>query len=186
MNRYLSGFLHALVLGLVGAGVVHIVVLFLLPGMSPRDAWSQLGGTSDLYSFSTYEAQSPVAAAAGVADPYFRAMVCRFDLTDGYVHVFRGGKVPYWSASVYDRRGRNLFSFNDRMARHGVLDLVVVTPAQLIDIRKSPPPELETAVFVEAPIDEGMVVVRAFQPDATWQREISTYIDALTCTPQST
>lgn len=177
-------FLHAIVLGLVGAGIVHIVVLLLMPLMSPRDAWTRFEAQADLYAFADYSAQSAAAAPAGVADPFFRSVVCRFDLTDGFVHVFREGKIPFWSASIYDRSGQNVFSLNDRTAKAGVLDVVVVTPAQLVDIRKSPPPELESSVFVEAPIDQGMVVVRAFRPDATWDGEIARYLGAIACTPQ--
>lgn len=177
-------FLHATVLGLVGAGIVHIVVLLMMPLMSPRDAWTKSESETDLYSFAGYSAQSAAAASAGVADPFFRSVVCRFDLTDGFVHVFREGRIPFWSASVYDRSGQNVFSLNDRTAKSGVLDVVVVTPAQLVDIRKSPPPELESSVFVEAPIDQGMVVVRAFQPDDTWNVEVERYLSAIACTPQ--
>jgi len=32
---------HAVLLGLVGAGIVHIVVLLLVPEFSERDAWSR-------------------------------------------------------------------------------------------------------------------------------------------------
>lgn len=176
-------FLHAIILGLVGAGIVHIVVLLLMPLMSPRDAWTRLEAQDDLYTFSPYTAQSAASASAGVADPFFKSMACRFDLTDGFVHVFRQGSVPYWSASVYDRSGQNVFSLNDRTSKGGVLDVVVVTPAQLVDIRKSPPPELENSIFVEAPIDQGMVVVRAFRPDATWDGEIERYLGAISCSP---
>lgn len=176
-------FLHATLLGLVGAGIVHIVVLFLMPLMSPRDAWTRFEAQSDLYSFAAYAAQSPAAAPAGVADPYFKSVVCRFDLTDGFVHVSREGRIPYWSASIYDRSGQNVFSLNDRSAKSGVLDIVVVTPAQLVDIRKAPPPELENSVFVEAPIDEGMIVVRAFQPDPTWEKAVAGYLAAISCAP---
>lgn len=177
-------FLHAALLGIVGAGIVHVVMLFLLPGMSPRDAWSRLDESGDLYRFSAYAAASPAAAPAGVSDPFFKAAVCRFDLNDGYLHVLREGRAPFWSASIYDRNGLNIYSLNDGMAKDGVLDLAVVTPAQLVDIRKSPPQELEKSVFVEAPIDEGMVVVRAFQPDQTWEREIADYLGAIACTAQ--
>jgi uncharacterized membrane protein len=174
-----------MVLGLIGAGVVHILALFLMPAMSPRDAWSRLEDETGLYSFSEYvPAASPASGPAGAADPFVKSVVCRFDLTDGYVHVTREGKVPYWSASVYDRSGQNVFSLNDRTAKNGVLDLVVVTPAQLVDIRKSPPAELEDSVFVEAPIEEGMVVVRGFQPDETWRQIVGEYLESIECSAE--
>ena len=48
--------LHATLLGLIGAGIVHIVILFLLPDMSPRDAWSRLARQAETYQISTYAA----------------------------------------------------------------------------------------------------------------------------------
>jgi len=38
--------LYAVVLGLVGAAIVHIAVLFLLPRLSERDAWSRLAAAT--------------------------------------------------------------------------------------------------------------------------------------------
>ncbi|TIU61349.1 MAG: DUF1254 domain-containing protein, partial [Mesorhizobium sp.] len=40
---------HAMLLGLIGAGIVHIIVLMLVPEFSERDAWSRLAMASDLY-----------------------------------------------------------------------------------------------------------------------------------------
>ena len=37
-------------------------------------------------------------------------------LEEGVVRIDNAGKVPYWSASVYDRSGQNIYSFNDRTA----------------------------------------------------------------------
>ena len=177
--------LHAALLGLIGAGIVHIVILFLLPDMSPRDAWSRLAGQADTYQVSTYAADSAISGPAGVADPFFQAVACRFDLADGVTHVHREGRVPYWSASVYDRGGRNLYSLNDRSATDGQLDLVVLTPDQMVDMRKSPLEELENAIFVEAPIGEGIVVIRGFAPDGSWARTVSDYLNAIECVAQT-
>ena len=44
--------LHAILLGLLGAGIVHIVVLLLVPEFSERDAWSRLAMASDLYKMT--------------------------------------------------------------------------------------------------------------------------------------
>jgi uncharacterized membrane protein len=99
----------------------------------------------------------------------FEVASCRFDLTDGSVHVFSPTRVPYWSLSVFDRRGQNVFNLNDRTATGGVLDVVVARPVQLIELRKAMPPNYENAVFVESDITEGMVILRSFVPDASWR-----------------
>jgi len=40
--------IYAALLGLVGAGIVHIAVLLMVPDFSERDAWSRLAQASDL------------------------------------------------------------------------------------------------------------------------------------------
>ena len=48
-------------------------------------------------------------------------------------------RCPFWSVSVYDRSGQNIYSFNDRTPPDGNLDFVVLTPAQMIELRKDLP-----------------------------------------------
>ncbi len=36
-------------------------------------------------------------------------------------------------------------------------------------------------MFVEAPIAEGIVVIRSFVPDDSWKPAISSYLDGVSC-----
>jgi uncharacterized membrane protein len=54
----------------------------------------------------------------------------------------------------------------------------------MIDMRKDLPAELESSVFVEADIDEGIIVVRAFAPDDSWASILATYLRSIACLPQ--
>jgi uncharacterized membrane protein len=173
--------LHALILGLLGAGIVHIVVLFLVPEFSERDAWSRLAMASDLYKMTRLDAEAGGAPVVKSVDPLFYAAACRFDLSDGMVRIKAPGGVPFWSASVYDRNGHNIYSFNDNNANSGKLDAVVLTPAQMIDVRRDLPEELQGAIFVEAPIEEGIFVVRAFVPDESWKPIVSRFLEQSGC-----
>ncbi|MDX8446094.1 DUF1254 domain-containing protein [Mesorhizobium captivum] len=173
--------LHALILGLLGAGIVHIVVLFLVPEFSERDAWSRLALASDLYKMTRLDAEAGVAPVVKSVDPMFYAAACRFDLADGLVRIRAPGDVPFWSASVYDRNGHNIYSFNDHNANGEKLDAVVLTPAQMIDVRRDLPEELQGAIFVEAPIEEGILVVRAFVPDDSWKPIVSRFLEQSAC-----
>lgn len=175
---------YALLLGVVGAGIVHIAILLLLPLFSERDAWSRLATAADLYIMTAADGSDGKTPTVEAPDPFFRASACRFDLQDGPVRLKADGSVPFWSASIYDRGGQNVYNFNDRSATDGVLDFVIVTPAQMIDMRKDLPAELESSVFVEADVDEGIVVVRAFAPDDSWGRTIATYLGSIACAPQ--
>ena len=174
--------LYAVAVGLVGAGIVHIVVLLLLPDFSERDAWSRLESRGELYRMIRIDG-TPAAAEVihRSADPLFYVAACRFDLEEGYAHITAPGRVPYWSVSVYDRSGQNIYSFNARTATRGQLDFVVLTPPQMIDVRKELPEALVSSVFVEADIDQGIALVRVFVPDASWAPQMTRYIDGLIC-----
>ena len=172
---------YALLLGVLGAGIVHIVVLFLLPSMTDRDAWSRLSGAGDLYQTVPLDRQRGPGRVLRAKDPLFEAVACRFNLNDGGVHLRAAGHVPFWSMSIYDRSGRNIYSFNDRTSANGSLDFVIATPLQMTEMRKNLPTEFEASVFVEADIGEGIVVIRSFVPDASWKPVISGYLDSVTC-----
>ncbi len=176
--------LYTVLLGLVGAGIVHIAVLLLLPVVSDRDAWSRLSQAGGLYTVTPlYGAEADRRVLRSI-DPLLQAVACRFDLADGVTHIRGVGRLPYWSVSVYDRGGRNIYSFNDRSSNVGTLDLVVLTPAQMIEVRKDLPQAYAESVFVEAEIGEGIVVVRGFVPDSSWAPVITRHLGALSCTAE--
>ena len=172
---------HTLVAALVGAGIVHISMIFLLPQFSERDAWSRLAMVSGFYRVVRIDAAASETAMVQSIDPLFHAAACRFDLSEGMVHIQAPGQVPFWSASVYDRGGQNLFSFNDRTAENARLDFVVLMPAQMIEMRKTLPEEFEASLFVEATVEQGIVVVRSFVPDKSWRETISSFLGDLSC-----
>lgn len=177
--------IHAILLGLLGAGIVHIVVLLLIPEMPERDTWSRLEAAADLYAVTPLVAEKGGTPVVKSVDPMFKAVACRFDLDDGMAQIKAPGKVPFWSVSVYDRNGHNLYSFNDRSAEKGVLDTVVLTPAQMIAVRKDLPVDLVGSVFVETEAREGMAVIRAFVPDDSWKTGVERFLAQASCTSQA-
>lgn len=172
---------YAILLGLVGAGIVHIAIVLLIPYYSDRDSWALVSEVGPPYAVHRLDRAGPAAKAVAAADPMFEVSACRFDLRDGSVHIFAPGRVPYWSVSVFDRRGQNVFSLNDRTATAGVLDVVVARPVQLIELRKAMPANYENAVFVESDIAEGMIIVRSFVPDPSWQQIVGRHLAAARC-----
>lgn len=174
--------LVALLLGLVGAGIVHIAVLLALPHLTDRDAWSRLTAIAELYEPVQLQGPGRAERLMPGIDPLFGAVACRFDLEDGPLHVRGQSNIPYWSISVYDRNGQNVFSFNDRTAADSRVDFVVLTGAQTLGLRQNIPDAYLEAIFVEADLDEGIVLVRAFIPDASWEPVIGDFLDEISCT----
>jgi uncharacterized membrane protein len=176
----MTRFLYAILVGLVGAGVVHAIILLILPHYSERDAWARLATHADYYHFTRMSGEDAPPVVRGV-DPFFDAVACRFDLSEGVVHVKATGHVPFWSVSVYNRHGQNIYSLNDRAQTLGDLDLVLVTPAQMIELKKSLPKEFEKSVFMEADVGRGIVAIRSFVPDETWKKAIADYLNDASC-----
>lgn len=172
--------LYAILLGLVGAGVVHIAILVMVPSYSQKDAWSILAERSNYYVATRLDsAEAPPLVAS--LEPLFGAVACRFDLADGVVRVSGEGDVPFWSISVYDRSGQNAFSFNDRSTEGARLDFVVGTPVQMVELRNALPDAFANSIFVEADVDEGIVVVRSFRPDPSWTPVVETFLSSIKC-----
>lgn len=176
----IRGLVYAVLVGVVGAGIVHIAILLMLPSLSERDAWSKLAADASPYGVVRMSASAPQQILSS-ADPFFEAVACRFDLREGVARLTAAGTVPFWSVSVYDRSGQNIYSFNDRATADGSLDFVIATPLQMTEMRKNLPPEFEKSVFVEADIGEGIVVIRSFVPDTTWKSRITEYLGGVRC-----
>lgn len=173
--------LYVLLIGIVGAGIVHIAVLLLLPQFSERDAWSSLAEAADVYKAVRIDAADGSPPIVKAVDPLFHAAACRFDLDEGPVRLSAPGAVPFWSVSIYNRAGQNVYSFNDRATEKGALDFVVLTSEQMIEVRKAMPEDFQKSIFVQVPVGEGMVVIRSFVPDPTWEEATSEFLARVAC-----
>lgn len=175
---------YVLLVGLIGAAIVHIAIVLLIPSYAPRDAWARLAAVGELYQPTRISGPSaPVELLLGSGDPLFQAAACRFDLTDGPLHLVGTGTVPFWSMSIRDRAGQTTFSLNDRASANASLDVVVLTPLQMIELRRNLAPSLDQAVFIESDTREGIAVVRIFVPDPTWSETADTFLRDLSCAP---
>ncbi|RST78962.1 DUF1254 domain-containing protein [Aquibium carbonis] len=172
---------HVFLLGLLGAAIVHLAILVLLPVLSERDAWARLAARGDLLRpvrLGPTETDSPVP----LDDPFLGGAACRFDLHDhGVLHVTAGSGPPFWSVSIHDRRGYNLASFNDRTVVGGRLDVAVATSAQMADLRRDLPDALARSIFVEVDDPQGIVILRALRPDPTWEPVVETFLASFAC-----
>ncbi|WP_367715386.1 DUF1254 domain-containing protein [Nitratireductor sp. GISD-1A_MAKvit] len=173
--------LRLLFLGLFGAAAVHIAIVFLLPAYSERDAWSELASKGGLYTTVRLGQGSAEGVLGEKDNPFFERAACRFDLADGMARVTSSETVPFWSFSIYDREGFNVFNVSDRSASDGKLDALIVTPAQLLELRKGMPEALQTSLIAETELEEGMIVVRSFLPDESWRGIVDRFFARMRC-----
>ena len=135
---------------------------------------------STVWRFLSPDAKLAVYA---IDDPLVENVACHFTLEEAPARITSAGDVPFWSLSIYNRRGENIYSFNDRTAINEELDLVVADPVQMIELKKTAPPELANSVMIEADMGEGFVVVRSFVPDRSFQAIVEDFLRGATCEP---
>ena len=163
MNRTLRFIVGGILLG----GIIHIAIIFLVPTYSTRDAWTAVGRFGDDNQFHILPRVEPGTEALPYLDPTMAYAVCRYSLSKGPIRMRATLPDTFWSLALFDRRGRNIYSLNDRSAEESVLDLVVATPVQNAEVKETPRASLESAIIIESPATSGFALLRVFVSDPT-------------------
>jgi uncharacterized membrane protein len=156
-----------LVGGLLLGGIIHIAVVFMVPYYATRDAWAQMDQFGPDDRFHVLPLPQAGSEPLRSLDPWMLHAVCRFSLASDPVRITAVLPDDFWSIAIFDRRGRNMYSLNDRSAERTRLDLAVVTPVQMAQLRQDPPASLDTAIVIELPLEEGFALLRVFVADET-------------------
>lgn len=189
--------LLAIVIGLVGAAVVHIAIIFAMPRVAGNNAWgrfSRLGQVYDVVRVEPLRSVGPDAIVPRVdsdqhdfafVDPAFVTASCRFSLANGPLRIVAThDESPFWSASIYDRRGDNLYSINDRSAIDGMFNLLVGTRAQIIEVSADLGPDSDdTMIPVEVDLREGYMTIRVLVDEESKRPSAQAFVNSLKCEP---
>lgn len=170
------------IIALVLGGIVHIVTVLLVPSYAQKDAWAHIATTGE--PWKVVQVAAPGASDKNTLpgmDPLFGVAACRFDLSESAMMLEANGRLAFWSVALFDRRGRNSYSFNDRTAIGQQLFLIVVSPVQMAKLRRNPPEEVERAVLIESEIEQGFVLIRALQDDPARQAEVMQFLKSIRC-----
>ena len=92
--------LLAIATGLVGAAVLHIVIVLALPAWTGKDAFSRAQELGETHRFFTL-ANEPNITGFYNDDPHIRSAVCRFDLSQDPVRIIARGNVALWMLSIF-------------------------------------------------------------------------------------
>ncbi len=163
------------------AGLVHIAIVLLIPSYGTRDAYAQLSRDFPMLAFKAMPddgSQSPIADM----DPFFAYGVCRFDITGEGVRIEAPRIDTFWSATIVNEDGTVVYSLNNRTAIETRLDLLLLSPVQILRLREVQPPEIENSIVVESDMKEGFVVLRVLRPDDSWRERAREHIEGVKCT----
>jgi uncharacterized membrane protein len=174
--------LFALLTGLVGAAVLHIVIILALPSFTGLDAYTRLLSYDADNRFVIFGARKDDIGFSN-GDPYLRTAACVFAVDAKPVHLAASGSVPFWSFAVFDSDANEVFSMNDRSAAGGELDAIIASPEQLASIRKSDPDVISQSVLIEMPRPEGYIVLHALAPAPSFDAAADDFLSEAECEP---
>lgn len=177
MKRLLLYVLGGLLLG----GIIHIGVILLVPEFATRDAWTSLGRLGPDGAFHLLPPTAAATTGLTDLDPAMAHAACRFTLQEGPIRIRAKMPDEFWSLAVFDRRGSNVYSLNDRTAERSDIDLVIATPLQMAKLRENPLPALDRAIIIELPIARGFLLIRAFVPNPTLAPAAETALRSADC-----
>jgi uncharacterized membrane protein len=184
-------FLYLTLCGLVLGGIVHIATILMVPWMARNDAVSRFGGLGAEGRAERIDPdQGGTGAATGPAlpivdhDPATLIAACGFDLGEGPLRVIaRTGTTPL-ALSIHPRGGGVAYAITDRAAIRGVLEFVVLTPAQLADrIGREDDGESSRELRVALTRPQGIVLARALARRPSDRTEAEALVSNVTCGP---
>lgn len=178
----MRSFLYAVGVGLLGALVLHITVILATPVYSGVDAYARV---LDLDADGEFQElpDTPENGGLAVSGPFLKEAVCAFSVEDGAIHLTAEGKVPFWSAAVYDSRSNEVFSMSDRTSVKGSLDIVAGSEAQITALKNSGLNAADNTILVTMPGAEGYVVLRAAMPVPSMEKATEDFLDSASCDP---
>lgn len=174
--------LVAIAAGLVGAVVLHIVIVLSIPHFATHDAWSKVTGLGEAGQFYPL-ANEPNQTGLYNRGPYLRSAICIFHAEDAPVRITADGALPFWSLAVFDRHSNELYSMNDRSAVEREVDVTLATPIQMIALRRRTPDALAQSILVEVPKPDGYIVLRTIAEDDTFEEIARDFLAGARCAP---
>lgn len=164
---------------LVVAALIHIAIVLLVPYFGEKDAARYVMERSSTSQFRTKD--STGAPILPNADPFFASASCRFNLNESGVLATGNNTDLFWSAAVFNERGRVIYSLNRRSAIGSQLRMIVVNPVQMARMRQFQTEELETSIVVETTEATGFILIRALQRDASTIENVDSFLGSLNC-----
>jgi uncharacterized membrane protein len=145
------------------AGIVHITSIFAMPWVAPNDAFARMSAAAPLNKITLLPSVAPNSGTA-FDDPAFEQAVCRYDLARGPLRL-RAQLPPdqLLLMSFHGRQGQVYYSMTDRSATRGLIDVLILTRAQLDVVEANDAEdELPQDLRILAPTLEGFILLRAF------------------------
>ncbi|GGB50738.1 hypothetical protein GCM10011316_23600 [Roseibium aquae] len=175
----------SLALGLLAvlmlAAIVHILVIFSIPGSVTHTAFSDAAAFGPDSRFNVLPDILPGREPLPDLDPAMSHAVCRFHLDEGPVRFTATIPAPFWSMGLFDASGQTIYSLNNRTAGSDTLSLLLLSPSQLSILRQNPPEDLDDLIVIETEQTEGLALLRAYLSHPVQKSELRSALNSAQC-----
>lgn len=176
-------FVKACLAGVLLGGIVHILIILLIPHEASKDAWSEINRLGAQDVFHLLPLSQTGANGLSEQDPFMLQAVCRFSTTDAAREIKASIQAPFWSIGLFNPLGISLFSANDSASDERNLRLLVITPLQLAGLEDNQDVDFSDALLVETSEPELFVILRAFADNEQERELIRAELNTATCLP---
>jgi uncharacterized membrane protein len=178
--------LQWLLVGLCLAGIIHIVSVLAMPHLAPNDAFSRVAALAPVGPVQVLPRPLPGQEIFPFSDPAMVSGLCRYDLAAGPFRIrARSSGQDFMSVSFHDRWGTVYYAMTDRVATRGIIEAMVLTPAQLEDVEAADAEdEQPQELRVTAPSQQGFVLFRALATRPSAYAEAEAELKTITCGPE--
>lgn len=177
MTRPLLWLLAGLVLG----GIIHIIVILMLPSLAEQSLWTRVAAIdADNHIAILLPPKAGEPNPLGL-DPELVYGLCRVDLSQGPAYVT--GTLPdaFWSVALFDQAGIVAYSTTNRDGIGQTLDLGIFNAAQTRLLARQQLDVAEGLLVVEASSDQLLVLVRLAPPQHVMRTRFEAAVSRLRC-----
>ena len=167
--------------GVVLGGIIHIIVILMLPVLAEQSVWSRV---ADLDADNRMVILPPVLAGEpnplGL-DPELAYGLCRVDLTDGPAYV--SGVLPdaFWSVALFNPAGIVTYSTTNRDGIGQTLELGIFNAAQTRLLAQQQLDIAEGLLVVESSNDQLLILVRLAPSHRAMRARFEQELSEVTC-----
>ena len=173
-------------LGLVLAGLIHVVAVLTLPMLAPRDAQARLAALGPANTMIQLPAAAPGRQVMPMMAPDVRYAVCRYDLSKGPVRLRARIADGLWLIAFYTPLGENFYAVAGADMKESEVDLIIATVDQTVaEVGVDSPEAFDNVVVVSSPVVEGIALIRAPLAGPSRSAEAERALKATYCGPHN-
>ena len=151
-----------IVLGLVLAGLIHIVSVLTLPMLAPKNAYARIAAIGPANTMIELPAAAPGRQVMPMIAPDVRYAFSRFDLANGPVRLKATVPDDLWLIALYTPEGDNFYSVAGADMKRAEIDLVITGADQTVEEAGVDAPESsDEVIVVNSPVTKGIALIRA-------------------------